>query len=259
MEKLFKNYPFLITPFQMVMTFLLYLQCSIIIGISAFPSVYLILCYWKRFDPTSSLSGMLGFSIALPIGFFLYMLVLIFIVPLVAFLFRLKIQEGEVGLYSLEALKWANYNSLILIVRFTCMNFLRVTPFLGLFHKMMGAKIGKNVQINTSVLADSSLIEIGDHSVIGGDATIIAHVAERKKLIIKKVKIGSHVTIGIMTIVMPGVGIGDYAMVAAHSVLPKDTQIPPNTIWGGVPARQIGERTPVLHKEPDRDRESQKA
>jgi len=245
MEKLFKNYPFLITPFQVFITLLLYLQCSVIIGISAFPSVYLVLCYWQSSEgglPQGwhSLLRILGLSIALPIGFFLYTLVLIFVVPAVAYLFRLRIQEGEYGLFSLGALKWANYNSLILIVRFTCMNFLRVTPFLSFFHKMMGAKIGKNVQINTFVLADSSLIEIGDNSIIGGDATIIAHVAERNKLIVKRVKIGSHVTIGIMTIVMPGVEIGDHVTVAASSVVPKDTKIPSNTIWGGVPIKQIG-------------------
>jgi hypothetical protein len=42
------------------------------------------------------------------------------------------------------------------------MDFLRVTPFLPFFHRMMGMKCGARVQINTKVIADSNLIEIGD-------------------------------------------------------------------------------------------------
>lgn len=242
MDRLLRNYPSLITPLQTFITLLLYLQCSIIIGISAFPSIYMIASFWDCSQNWPFIGKIFTLSIMLPVGFFLYTIVIVFVVPLIAFLFRLKIREGEYPLFSVGALKWANYNSLILIVRFTCMNFLRVTPFLNFFHKMMGAKIGKNVQINTSVFADSSLIEIGDNSIIGGDATIIAHVAERNKLVIRRVKIGSNVTIGIMAIIMPGVEIGDRAVIAASSVIPKDTRIPPNTIWGGVPAKQIGER-----------------
>ncbi len=239
MDKLLKNYPFLMTPLQIFITLLLYLQCSIIIGISAFPSIYLVTSYWGYSESWQFIARIFCLSVIFGVGFFLYAMVIIFVVPLIVFLLHLRIQEGEYPLFSAGALKWANYNSFILIVRFTCMNFLRVTPFLNFFHKMMGAKIGKNVQINTSVFADSNLIEIGDNSIIGGDATIIAHVAERNKLIVRRVKIGSNVTIGIMTIVMPGVKIGDGVVIAAGSVIPKDTKIPPNTIWGGVPARQI--------------------
>ena len=157
----------------------------------------------------------------------------------VCFIFQLKIKEGRHYVYSAEAMKWANYNSLILIVRYTCINFLRVTPFITLFHRLMGAKIGKNVQINTAVIGDSCFLEIGDHTVVGGDVTLVAHVAEHDTLVVKKVKIGKKVTLGIMSIIMPGVEIGDNVMIAANSVLIKDTKVPSNTVWGGIPARQI--------------------
>ena len=239
MERFFRKFPALITPVQVLMTLSLYAQCSLMIGTAAFPSVYLIYHYWQE-------SQTWGFGLRLFVlsligagGYFLYAIALIFVVASGCFVFRLKIKEGRYYLYSSPAIKWAVYNSLILIVRYTCMNFLRATPFLNLFYRMMGAKIGKNVQINTCIIGDCALLEIGDHTIIGGDVTLVAHVGEHNELIVKKVRIGSNVTVGIMSIIMPGVEIGDRVMIAANSVISKNTKIPSDSVWGGIPARQI--------------------
>ena len=52
--------------------------------------------------------------------------------------------------------------------------------------------------------------------------------------------VGSDVWIGQNVTVMPGVHIGDGAIIAANSVVTKD--IPPYTIVGGVPAKPIRKR-----------------
>ena len=132
--------------------------------------------------------------------------------------------EGRFPYYSGKAFRWASYNALILLVRYTCINFMRVTPFINLFHSLMGMRLGKRVQINTAVIGDSNLIEIGDDTVIGGDATLIAHSAERGDLVAERVRIGKNVTVGLM------------------AVLQKGTKVGPGEIWGGVPARKIGQK-----------------
>jgi maltose O-acetyltransferase len=53
--------------------------------------------------------------------------------------------------------------------------------------------------------------------------------------------IGDGVWIGANAIVLRGVKIGDGAVVAAGAVVTRD--IPAYEIWGGIPARRIGERT----------------
>ncbi|HBQ21086.1 MAG: hypothetical protein A2Z91_09565 [Deltaproteobacteria bacterium GWA2_38_16] len=244
MEKLVKRFPSLIAPIHYFITLLLYVQCSLIIGVSAFPSVYGVYMYWTKTELWFLPLRLLGMSIVLAAGFFLYAMVVIFVVAFICFIFRLKIKEGRYYIYSTNAIKWANYNSLILIVRYTCINFLRVTPFITLFHRMMGAKMGRNVQINTAVIGDSCFLEVGDNSIIGGDVTLVAHVAEHDTLVIKKVKIGKNVTLGIMSIIMPGVEIGDHVMIAANSVLKKDTKVPSHTVWGGIPAKQLSSKVP---------------
>lgn len=54
------------------------------------------------------------------------------------------------------------------------------------------------------------------------------------------VKIGDKVFMGMNTLIVAPVTIGDGAVLAAGSVVTKD--IPPYEIWGGVPARFIKKR-----------------
>jgi len=100
-------------------------------------------------------------------------------------------------------------------------------------------KIGRRVQINTAVIGDSNLIEIGDDTVIGGDVTLVAHSAERGNLVTGRVKIGSNVTVGLMAMIMPGVEIGDGAVIAANAFLAKGTKVGPGEMWAGIPARNL--------------------
>jgi maltose O-acetyltransferase len=51
------------------------------------------------------------------------------------------------------------------------------------------------------------------------------------------VTIGNNVWIGRSCTILPGVSIGDNAVVAAGSVVTKN--VPPNTLVGGVPAKAI--------------------
>ena len=112
-----------------------------------------------------------------------------------------------------------------------------------------GAKLGKNVQINSKFVFDATLLEIGDNTVIGGGAIIIGHIVERGVLKLRKVKIGKNVTIGSHSTVMPGCEIGDNAIIGASAVLRKGTKVEPRDIYYGIPAESVRNR----HKEAKED------
>lgn len=154
-------------------------------------------------------------------------------------IFRWRVTAGTFPICSWPAIRWATYNFYILVYRYTLMNFIRATPLHPWFYRLMGAHIGKGVQINSTTIADCNLLTVGDFTMIGGDATIVCHASERGRLVIRPVTIGSRVDIGMNAIIMPGVTIGDEAVVAAGAVVTKGTTIPPRTVWAGVPARQI--------------------
>lgn len=231
----------LATPLQVVMTLILYVQISVAAGVAAAPGVYA--AFWLHGRITaggvSPFVSILVGCICAALAYFMYALTVILVVPL----FRIIAwgsPEGRYPYYSFKAFQWASYNALILLVRYTCINFLRVTPFIRLFHRLMGMKIGHRVQINTAVIGDSNLITIGDDTVIGGDVTLVAHSAERGDLVTGRVHIGKNVTVGLMAVIFPGCEIGDGAVIAANAVLQKGTKIAPGEVWGGVPARKIG-------------------
>ena len=106
-------------------------------------------------------------------------------------------------------------------------------------------KIGKNVFINACCrFQDQGGIEIGDGSLIGHNTTIATlnhdfNPAKRQNLTPSPVKIGKNVWIGSDCTILPGVEIGDGAIIGAGSVVTKS--IPANTIAVGNPARVIKE------------------
>lgn len=228
-----------ITLLQYLFTLTMYFLGAVLLTIAIIPPIYLTSYVWQMINPThlffkaSILAGGVGF------GYFLFGLTLSAETVVLRFILNLKLKEGEYHFFSLEGVKWAFVNAMMLIVNLTFMDFMRLTPFLPLYYRLMGAKIGKRIQINTKGIADVSLLEIGDDSVIGGDAVLIGHLAEHGKLKLKKTVIGKKVTIGLGSVIMPGSVIGDHALIAARSVLSKNTTVEANSIVAGTPAKFI--------------------
>jgi acetyltransferase-like isoleucine patch superfamily enzyme len=103
----------------------------------------------------------------------------------------------------------------------------------------MGMRIGRDVHINSTAIADPSMIEFGNSVTIGGSASIMAHYAQGGYLIIAPVRIGAGATIGLRAIIMGGVEVGEKAKVLAGSFVLPNTRIPAGELWGGIPAQRI--------------------
>lgn len=104
-------------------------------------------------------------------------------------------------------------------------------------------RVGKGVFINSGChFQDQGGITIGDGALIGHNVVLatINHnfdPTHRGDNLPAPIIIGKRVWIGANATVLPGVKIGDGAVVAAGAVVTKD--VPPCTIVGGVPARII--------------------
>jgi len=103
--------------------------------------------------------------------------------------------------------------------------------------------IGKDVFINSGChFQDQGGIEIGDGALIGHNVVLATinhdlNPKENRKNHYAAIKIGAHVWIGSNATILPGVTIGDYAVVAAGAVVTQD--VPAMTVVGGVPARVL--------------------
>ncbi len=133
------------------------------------------------------------------------------------------------------------------------------------FYSLSSMKIGSTTIINTGArLYNPSGIELGEDCVIGEGivldgraplkignhvdiaSEVMIYNSEHDindptfKAISGPVSIGDYVFIGPRAIILPGVTIGDRAVVGAGAVVTKD--VPAGAIVGGVPAKVIGER-----------------
>ena len=103
--------------------------------------------------------------------------------------------------------------------------------------------VGKHVFLNMGCkFQDQGGIFIGDETLIGHNVVLatLNHAMEpedRATMIPAPIHIGKRVWIGSNATVLPGVTIGDGAIVGAGTVVTKD--VPGNTVVGGVPARVL--------------------
>jgi len=117
-------------------------------------------------------------------------------------------------------------------------------------HRARGAKIGKKVWISQYVYLDElhpEAITIGDNSSIGLRTSIFTHFywgPRRSRNGYKEVVIGKNVFIGPHCLILPGVKVGDGAVVKGGSVLTRD--VPPFMFWGPAPTGPLGRVTVPL-------------
>ena len=237
---------YLISLGQLVFSLLMYSIATVFFGLSLVPGVALVFKALSTGQDVSIFLRNLYIGLAIAAGYFLFGFSLIILSGFVRTALRLRLKEGNYPIFSWNGLKWAFISSLYLLINFTFIDFILLTPFANILLRLLGAKLGKNVQINSKYVFDATLLEIGDNTVIGGGCIIIGHVVERGILKLKKVKIGKNVTIGSHATIMPGCEIGDNAIIGASAVLLKNTKVEPRAVYFGVPAEPI---RPHIHKE----------
>lgn len=130
------------------------------------------------------------------------------------------------------------------VKNFIVIQIARYTPFLGvknwLYRTFLKMKVGEETSFALMVMLDVMFpekISVGRNTVIGYNTTILAHEYLIKEYRLGNVHIGNEVMIGANTTILPGVTIGDGAIVSAGTLVHKD--VPPGAFVGGNPMRVI--------------------
>ncbi|WP_273124561.1 acyltransferase [Bacillus weihaiensis] len=116
----------------------------------------------------------------------------------------------------------------------------RYTPFLGmknwLYRAFLKMRVGDQTSFALMVMLDVMFpekISVGKNSVIGYNTTILAHEYLIREYRLGDVEIGDEVLIGANSTILPGVTIGDGAIVSAGTLVHKD--VPAGAFVGGNP------------------------
>ena len=113
------------------------------------------------------------------------------------------------------------------------------------FHRARGVRIGREVEIGYCVIIDNlypDLVTIEEGATVSAKSTILAHDESQAytgrgpaKVAPTIIKRGAFV--GVHAVVMPGITIGERAVVGAGAIVTRD--VPAMTTVVGVPAKEL--------------------
>ena len=161
---------------------------------------------------------------------------------LTALLLRLLncIAPFRIGAYSMadrQFMLWKMHAVIGALGR-SCLSLFFPIFFRPVYYSFFGASIGRHIAIGGKIL-DPLLTRIEDYAILGEDSIIAAHVMTHDRFFLGEITVKKKVTVGVGVIIMPGVEVGENSIILPGSVVTIGTQIPPNEIWGGSPARKI--------------------
>jgi acetyltransferase-like isoleucine patch superfamily enzyme len=128
---------------------------------------------------------------------------------------------------------------IIEIARYTPFSRLKNWLYRTFLHMEVGGRTAFAFKVMVDIMFPEN-ITVGRNAIIGYNTTILAHEYLIDEYRIGKVVIGNEVMIGANSTILPGIKIGDRAVVAAGSVVHKD--VPAGAFVGGNPIKVI--RTP---------------
>ncbi len=148
------------------------------------------------------------------------------------------------------------------LLQWVAMSFLPIPSAVRVsLQRARGVKIGKNVFLGPGCWIDNTrpdLVEIEDEVSLAGRVTVLTHASPPAPLrailgpesrSFKKVTIKRGAWVTVNCTILPGVTIGENAIIAAGSVVNHD--IPANVVAAGVPARLGGRHEPVARPADD--------
>ena len=157
-------------------------------------------------------------------------------------LIRYNPREGEWPIFSWPVLGWGTVGAITNFANHMFLIHFKGTPLLNFWYRVLGAKIGKGVSINSVKLFEWNLLTLEDGVVLGGDCVVMGHALEGGRMRMRRVHLKKGAMVGGDAKVMPGCVLGERAVLGASSLLTKNTTIPDGQMWGGVPARFLRDR-----------------
>ena len=224
-----------------IMSLLVYIFYGAVIGLSLAPSG---LFLYKMLDyiPLNSYLNVFLYTLCVGVAIYMFFIVALIVFGIFERILTIGFKPGKYSTSSGVFARWIIYSGLHVILLNMVLPYVSGTVWAKLFYKILGAKIGKNVFINTPGLHDAYLLELGDNVVIGGGSNISCHIFEGEELYLGKIAVGNNTLISADTYIMPGATIGNHCNIGLKATVRKNKKIPDNSMilaFPGTPAKEV--------------------
>jgi non-ribosomal peptide synthetase-like protein len=115
------------------------------------------------------------------------------------------------------------------------------TPFVCWYFRLLGARIGRRVYMETTDFSEFDLATIGDEATLNADCTIQTHLFEDRVMKMSTIEIGPRCVVGAGSLVLYDTRMEEGASLGDLSLLMKGEVLPAGTAWQGIPARPAGQ------------------
>lgn len=218
-----------------------YYLCSIMQVVGIYLSIALFMSPWlasyRAYRVATNLGLGIGQSMLAAVGVSLLVLPFMLLMPVaLKWLIIGKYKQGSYPLWG------AYYWRFWFARRFQSMvplTYLRGTPFLPMYLRLLGAKIGTNVYFGTQYVQITDLLTIGDDTSIGVDAQLPGYYIDKGMLHIGSISIGNRCFIGTKSVMNNNTVLEDDALLDEFSMIPSGVTVPEREEWAGSPASYV--------------------
>ena len=121
------------------------------------------------------------------------------------------------------------------------LDLLRGTPMLPWALRLLGARVGQGVYLNTTDLTEFDCVTIGDGAELNAWCGPQTHLFEDRVMKIGRVEIGRRVTVGVRSTILYDTHVGDDVRLGPLTLVAKGERLPAATRWEGSPATHEAE------------------
>jgi len=232
---------------QIILAGVIYALYASVLGIALAPSVWLMVSALDALNAAGtpwSAGGILMAGLAAGAAVYVYFLWGACFMALMVRIISAGTKPGRYAKTSFTTIRWLIHSGIHTIAMRSILPFIPVSYFCNLYFKILGAKIAKNVYINTPMVADAYLLTLEEGVIIGGNAEVTCHIMERDHLVLSPIRIGRDSLVGTGAYVSPGVDIGARCTIGARCYIRRGVTIPDGSIYtviAGLPIRSVYE------------------
>lgn len=120
------------------------------------------------------------------------------------------------------------------------------SPLMASFLRALGARVGRDTEINTGTIPLPALVRIGDRATVGYNTDLRAWRVESGWVIVDAITIGDDAYVGSNSVLEPGARIEVGGMLADQSVLDGGRTVPAGHRYAGSPPHPVASLSPAV-------------